>query len=350
VKDINGSTVNVGIRDNATLSFSNQKNYRWPISSTTEDLGLITSGMRQVKGTFFTTQPTVKEYLTQTTVLEGEKGEYKVDKVRIPALNTYGKKRTTTRDGTTKVVTTTVGSATDPINIVFSEQALLTFAGGANATIFGYGESEINRLTGFDVEFSDLAVVLTPVTTTTTAAVNSSTSIPITSRDGIIDSISTVKGIGINSIVSGTDTVNGAIAGATKIVMDANVVNTMRVGDKVTGNCIASTSTVTVVALNPDGDNVKEFSISEAIDASDGVTLSFSNQISSSPTVVSGAGSVTGAGTIVLSANQTLESGRMLTFPGASTVATITGFMKVNSVGNKDLTLRFDLEKFLTMH
>ena len=124
----------------------------------------------------------------------------------------------------------------------------------------------------------------------------------------------------------------------------------MKVGDKVTGNCIASTSTVTVAAINPDGDNVKEFEVSEGINASDGVTLSFSNQRSSSPTVVSGAGSVTGAGTIVLSAAQTLESGRMLTFPGAGTVATITGFLKVNSAGNKDVTLRFDLEKFLTMH
>lgn len=345
----------IAIDDGITLSFSNRRNYRWGISSTTEDISLITPGMRQLKGSMFATQPTVKEYLTQTTILEGEKGEYKVEKVKIPPLSTYGKKRTTTRNSITKVSTTTVGSATYPINIVFSEQALLIFGKAADqplGRIFGYGESEIERLTGFDVEFSDLAVTLTPVTTTTTAAVNSSTSVPITNRDGIMDGISTVKGVGINSTISGTGTVNGTVSasGNKRIVMDANVADIMKVGDKVTGNCIASTSIITVGAVNPDGDNVKEFEVSEGISASDGVTLSFSNQRSSSPTVVSGAGSVTGAGTIVLSANQTLENGRMLTFPGASTVATITGFLKVNSAGNKDVTLRFDLERFLTMH
>ena len=33
----------------------------------------------------------------------------------------------------------------------------------------------------------------------------------------------------------------------------------------------------------------------------------------------------------------------------ASTIATITGNIKVNSAGNKNTALRFDLEKFLTM-
>ena len=68
------------------------------------------------------------------------------------------------------------------------------------------------------------------------------------------------------------------------------------------------------------------------------------------PTVSSGAGSVTGAGTIVLSAAQELEDGITLTFPGASTIATITGNIQVNKVGNENMRLDFDLEKLLTMH
>ena len=66
--------------------------------------------------------------------------------------------------------------------------------------------------------------------------------------------------------------------------------------------------------------------------------------------MASGAGSVTDAGTIVLSAAQTLENGAELTFPGAGSVVTISGNVKVNSAGNGDEALRFDLEKFLTMH
>ena len=72
-----------------------------------------------------------------------------------------------------------------------------------------------------------------------------------------------------------TDTVDGAVSSATKIVMDSNVASKMAVGDRVTGTGISSGSTVTVAALNPDGDNVKEFSVSEAVSISDGVTLTF---------------------------------------------------------------------------
>ena len=340
------------MRDGATLSFSNQRNYRWPISSTAFDVSKITSGMRTTVGAdgdFFANPPKVAEYLEQTTVLEGEIGEYKVDKVRVPALDTLNQQPIISRDGTTKVATTKVGSSTTPVNIAFSEQALLSLA-TTDISIFSYGAPEIKRLTGYDLQFSDLAVKLTEVKTKTTSAVSSSTSIPITNRAGIIDAISTVEGIGINTTIKGTDTVNGAVTSGIKVVMDANVANTMSVGDRITGNADLNNATVTVAALNPDGDNVKEFSMSEAIALGDNLALNFSNQKNIGPKVVSGAGSVTGAGTIVLSAAQTLENGIELTFPGASTIATITGNIKVNKVGNENVTLQFDLEKLLTMH
>ena len=255
------SSAAFAIIDGTTLSFSNQRNHRWSF----DNIHRFTSGMRQLASTFFSSQPIIKEYLTQTTVNEGEYNESKIDNVRIPALDTSGVPPVTTRDGTTKVETTVQTG-----NVTFSEQALLTFGGGANATIFSYGESEIESLTGYDVEFTDLAVALTEITTTTTAASSNSTSVVIADRIGISDNISSVSGIGIDSSVA-------------------------------------------------------------------------------NPTVASGAGTVTGAGTIVLSAAQTLESGITLTFPGAGSVATITGNIKVNKAGNENVILRFDLEKFLTM-
>ena len=342
------SSAAFAISDGVRLSFSNQRNHRWPISATGFDVSKITAGMRTIASTFFTRQPKVSEYLEQTTVLEGEVGEYKVDKVRVPALDTLNQRPIVARNGTTKVATATVGSSTTPVNITFNTQATLLF-GGQTPKIFSYGPSEIKRLTGYDLQFSDLAVTLKEVKTTTTSAVSNSTSVPIADRAGVMDAISGISGTGIDTTIVGTDTVNGAISGATKIVMDANVANTMSVGDRVTGSEISPLLTVTVAALNPDGDNVKEFSVSEAISVSDGVTLSFSNQRNTTPTVVSGAGSVTGAGTIVLSAAQTLESGVELTFPKASTIATITGNIKVNKVGNENIDLSFDLEKLLTM-
>ena len=269
MKDASGNSVNVGILDESVLSFSNQRNHRWSF----DNIYNLSAGMRQLEKstdlsvTYFTAQPTIKEYLAQTTVNEGQADEYKVDNVRVPALDALGALPVTTRNGTTKVETIAQAG-----NVTFSEQALLTFGGGANATVFSYGPSEINRLTGYDVEFTGLAVALTPITTTTTAASagGSSTSVVIANRIGISDNISSVSGIGIDSSVA-------------------------------------------------------------------------------NPTVASGAGSVTGAGTIVLSAAQSLESGITLAFPGAGSVATITGNIKVNKAGNENVVLRFDLEKFLTM-
>ena len=260
----------IQFRDNCPLTFFNQRNHRWGMSSTSIDLSRLTVGMRQVQDTFFLSQPTIKDYVDGITIFEGEKNQQTIEKLRVPGVDTLGIKPLVARDGTTKVVTTTVGSSTKPINVSFDQQALLSFA-GSTAKFFSYGDAEINRLTGYDVEFSDLAVSLEKVSTTTTSAVSASTSVPITQRAGIMDGVSSVSGIGINAAV---------------------------------------------------------------ID----------------PTVASGAGSVTGAGTIVLSAAQTLEDGITLTFGGAGTVATITGNIKINHVGNKDLTLLFDLEKFLTMH
>ena len=71
-----------------------------------------------------------------------------------------------------------------------------------------------------------------------------------------------------------TDTVDGAVS-TNKIVMDNNVASKMKVGDRVTGTGIATTAELTVLALNPDGDNVKEFSVSAAVEIDDGTTLSF---------------------------------------------------------------------------
>ena len=50
---------------------------------------------------------------------------------------------------------------------------------------------------------------------------------------------------------------------------------------------------------------------------------------------------------LVLSAAQTLESGVTLTFTGSSTLATITGNVKVLKTGAAALSLYFDVEKFL---
>ena len=74
--------------------------------------------------------------------------------------------------------------------------------------------------------------------------------------------------------VTGSDTVDGAIGAGVKVVMDQNVADVMKVGDRIntaeyilggSGGHALDSQVVTVVALNPDGDNVKEFSMSTAV-------------------------------------------------------------------------------------
>jgi len=81
-----------------------------------------------------------------------------------------------------------------------------------------------------------------------------------------------------------TDTINGAVSSGVKVVMDSNVATKMAVGDRITAALSGvphvilranSSTIVTVAALNPDGDNAKEFSMSQAVSVSDGEVLTF---------------------------------------------------------------------------
>ena len=114
---------------------------------------------------------------------------------------------------------------------MFSDQALFSY-GGVNAKFFAYGRSEIEIMTGYDIEFSNLSVLLSNhsqvldplvtadskkvVTTTTTTAPSAATSWNITSAVGIAENTSTASGIGVApGAVDPTVTAITNIGGAT---------------------------------------------------------------------------------------------------------------------------------------
>ena len=253
----------VSIADDLALTFSNQRNYSWPINSTTG----IVKGMKVVSDTNngFPNETIVSGYEEIITSNEETIDEVKRVVRRKPATDSRGKNPTITTDGTTNITT-----ITQPGDITFNNQALFTFA-GETVKIYSYGKKMIKATTGYDFSLTNMKVVLTPVTTTTTAASadGSSTNVVVASVNGILDDVSTVSGIGIDS---------------------------------------------------------------SAID----------------PTVDTGAGAVSGAGTIVLTAAQSLESGVTLSFANAGTIATITGNITIHEVGNEDIIIRLDLDKFLS--
>jgi hypothetical protein len=246
----------IQFRDNAPLTFFNQRNYRWSVDNYAHIIkpGFIVSpGAGSIAGT------TIARYSDTTTVFPGTDQEKIYINHEVEAVETLSLKPTITRGE----ISTQAGA------IVFNQQQPLAL-GGTTQKIGGYGQGAILSTYGYDVVFSDLAIALTPVTTVTTAASSASTSVVVASRNGILDSVSTVSGIGINP----------------KLV---------------------------------------------------------------DPTVASGAGAVSGAGTIVLSSAQTIEDGATLTFANASTVATITGNIQILKAGTASASLRFDIEKLLSI-
>ena len=245
----------VSLDDGVTLSFSNQMNYQWPL----DNIERVKENMIVYAGDNVTTDSSVAKYEDSVTLFEGTFDEEILIKNSAPFKDTKNQTPTVAKGKVT----------VQPGNVVFDKQQKLALAGDT-IRIGGYGLQRIFETTGYELLFSNLKIELTTITTTTTSAVNNSTSVPVASRNGILDSVSTVSGIGINPALA-------------------------------------------------------------------------------NPTVSSGAGAVSGAGTIVLSAAQTLEDGITLTFSGAGQVATITGDVEVVRAGDADATIRFDMDRLLSI-
>jgi len=152
----------------------------------------------------------------------------------IPAISTLGNTPTIVKGEIT----------VQPGEIVFDRQQQLALAGDT-IRIGGYGETEILRIHGYELKFSDLKLELNTVTTTTTSAVTGSTSVPVTSRNGILDDVSTVSGIGINAalIDPTVDTGAGAVTGAGTLVLTA--AQTLENGATLTFSGAGQTATIT---------------------------------------------------------------------------------------------------------
>jgi len=200
----------IQFRDNAPLTFFNQMNYRWT-SDRVESLAAGYVVFDLTGNGLLIGSSTIADYSSTTTVFAGTEQEKTYVNKEVPAIETTGKPGILRGE-----VNVQAG------NVVFSAQQELLLAQD-DVKLGGYGRVNINKVSGYDVILTDLAVVLTEVSTTTTAAVINSTSIPVTSRNGILDSVSTVSGIGINPALANPTVSSGAgaVTGAGTIVLDA---------------------------------------------------------------------------------------------------------------------------------
>ena len=196
----------ISVGGGVTLSFSNQMNYQWPMDNIDKaSPGMIALGSNVTSGT------RVGEYRDVVTLFEGTEDEREVVQNLAPALNTKNQKPTIV-EGLVTV---------QPGNIIFNKQQKLALAGDT-LKLGGYGTSQILNVFGYEIKFTDLAVALTTITTTTTSASHNSTSVAVAARDGIMNSTSTVSGIGIDpSAVDPTVNSGANATGAGTIVLSA---------------------------------------------------------------------------------------------------------------------------------
>ncbi len=194
----------IQFRDNAPLTFWPRKNYQWPLNT----VHGLEPRMFVISGTNVTSDTRISKYEDTITELANTEKERVIIKNRAPALNAKGVKPTVTKG----LVTAQSG------NVVFNKQQKIALAGDT-IQIAGYGTDQIFKVHGYQLRFTDLAIALTPVTTTTTAASFDSTSVVVAARDGIMNSVSTVSGIGIDPSVVPTVSSGANASGAGTIVL-----------------------------------------------------------------------------------------------------------------------------------
>jgi hypothetical protein len=182
------------------LSFSNQMNYSWPL----DDTNKITQGMLVTHSSgdgAIVVDTIISDYIDTLTILSGTENEQVITQNYASAIDSKGVKPTMVKG----LVTSQTG------NVVFNNQQQKLLAGDT-INIVGYGEKYIADIDGYTVRFTDLAIALTEITTTTTSAVTGSTSVPVTARAGIRNTVSTVTGIGMNPALAAPTVNSGATA------------------------------------------------------------------------------------------------------------------------------------------
>jgi len=220
----------IQFRDNAPLTFFKQKNHNWPV----DNVNKLKPGMI-VSGTNIAANTTVSNYIDSTTLYAGTENETVIVNNSVDAITTKN-----------QIPTMVNGVVTvQPGNINFNNQQLLPLAGDT-IKVGGYGKELIKNLFGYTVEITDLAITLTAPTTTTSSAVDNSTTIGVADREGVINNVSRIAGIGIDPTVQnplitsggGADGAGNWTAGAAQTLENGitlTVENTGRVAT-ITGN------------------------------------------------------------------------------------------------------------------
>jgi len=218
-----------GFLDNTSVGFYNRKNYQWPV----DDVSNIVEGATILPSTNATSGTMIARYEDTVTVNEGTDKEEIIIKNEAPAINTKGQKPTTLKGVLT----------VQPGNIVFNNQQKYVLAGDT-INIASYGQTGVSNVYDYDIKITNLAVSLTSITTTTTAAVSNSTTVPVASVNGVLPGSTTISGIGIDpKVVDPTVESRSVTSGAGNLVLSA--AQTLENGATLTINNSGQVATIT---------------------------------------------------------------------------------------------------------
>ena len=180
--------------------------YQWPVDNI-DKVGLG----NKVYGTNVTSGTYIANYEDTLTISEDTEDEKVIINNSAPFKNAKGQEPTIVNGLVT----------VQPGNIIFNQQNPVALADDT-IKILGYGKESIKSIAGYEVIFTNLAIALTSITTTTTSAVSSSATVPVASVNGVLPSTTTVSGIGIDpSVANPTVDSRSVTSGAGNIVLDA---------------------------------------------------------------------------------------------------------------------------------
>jgi len=199
----------IQFRDDQPLTFTPQANYQWPV----DDISGISTEMFVGTSANVVAGTRPSKYLNTTIINQGTVDEETIVNYQAPFKTTNNQKPTIVKG----VVTV------QPGNLVFNNQQPLLLAGDS-ITALGYGQKNITALTGYDLRITDLKITLKPIQTTSTAACNSTT-LAVSSVNGILPNVSTASGIGINvAQANPTVTARSATSGAGNLTLSTTQV------------------------------------------------------------------------------------------------------------------------------
>ena len=196
IDNAGGTSSRLGLRDGATLSFSNQKNKKWLVA----DISSFQNNS-EISGVNIVANTRNSNTINEQTITN----------YSAPFKSAENKKPTVSEGLVTA----------QPGYVVFDTPQTLTLK-NTTITTLGYNESSISSIYDYNVRFTNLAIALTPVTTTTTAAVDSSTTVPVASVNGFLPGTTTISGIGIDAgVADPTVSSRNVTSGTGNVVLSA---------------------------------------------------------------------------------------------------------------------------------